>query len=182
MDSKLVLDGLRIKKQDLQKYTLIDQKAMKVQKEKEDRAREKQMRKAKEEKESQAARADAAVDVDGESEEMRHADDENSVVDGGFKSATISPLSERSDDDGDIQQTNAEKPYDNANHDTSKSDSYRNFSKDKLAKDKLSSKYTLKSSTVEIYAGRDKQNNVKAVKSATKESQGSPQRKRMEKS
>lgn len=56
LDSKLLLEGQHIKQHDLQRFAMIDQKAMKIEKDREDKAREKERRRAaKAEAEGQAA-------------------------------------------------------------------------------------------------------------------------------
>lgn len=74
LDSKLLLEGQHIKQHDLQRFAMIDQKAMKIEKDREDKAREKERRQAKAKAEGQAAREEDEQRRSESTENMNAAD------------------------------------------------------------------------------------------------------------
>ena len=161
IDCKLLLEGQKIKKLDLQRYTLIDQKAMKVQKEKEARAKERQEKEKRVKEEHQTTFKTEDLNVD-DSSAAATMDNEIFASRDTSETCQTAPSSPQGDcvdelSEDEMEQLNKEQldllASFQENNRSNGGDKSKEAYKDRYSKPSPN----LRSSIIEIYGGKDRQ-------------------------
>lgn len=155
LDSKLLLEGQHIKQHDLQRFAMIDQKAMKIEKDREDKAREKERRRAK--AEAEGGQADREEGERRRSESTEHMDGPDSGCETSCTDAESSLPNHRSP-----TEENTEPVYSDGKQRISGSSIHQqagpraaltSSNKPKMLASKQPSRSALRTSITEIYGG-----------------------------
>ena len=156
LDSKLLLEGQRIRKPDLQRYMIIDQKAMKIEKDREEKAKERERRRSKAEAENRAREERERVGAEGNT---NNSNSDSAAVDSGCEvSSTINTPLRQSPVEGKSGEFTPEEKLDilaslQASTLPEIGNKKQDYGVSKPPRDKQSSRFSLRSSIVEIYGG-----------------------------